>query len=180
MFYLTIFLGIWITVAIVGFAKKQSATMSIGGGLLLAFVGLAFLLVIFEEKKETQTVTNNVVKKSPVVKPVKEEKTSKKDLLIGEWQCRNRKNYLHKVVYKPDGTYESYDSGVVPGVASNMPISSVGVYTIDRDVLRRRYKDVNYNIESDSNVIIKKLNNAELEVFYQEMNSYESCFKPIE
>ena len=34
--------------------------MSIGGGLLLAFISLAFLLTLFEREKETGAIVNNI------------------------------------------------------------------------------------------------------------------------
>lgn len=179
MVYLSVFLGVWIGFSIFGFHKKLSGTKSIGGGFIVACIALIIVGFITQKNEPKESSKTSSIEQTVTVKQTEPKVKSKQELLVGEWFCRNSKNYIHKVVYKSDGTYDSYESGYVPGVVSDTGLNSVGTYSIDGDILRRKYKSVSFKGEYDSTVIIKTLTTDELVLYYQDLNSREPCYKSV-
>lgn len=160
--------------------EKSTVIQKIGNFLgFLFFLGV--LANIFGGNDETQKVeAKSQVGPVNTSAQAATNKNDKRSLLIGEWFCRNSSNYLHKVVYKPNGDYFAYDTPYVPGVAvDNTPLSYRGTFTLEGDVLRAEYESVRGGSRSESAVRIRELTSDSLVRYYPDIGTTEPCHKSL-
>jgi hypothetical protein len=100
--------------------------------------------------------------------------------IVGTWWCRNDENYIHQQVYGSDGSLREYESGIAPGVrAEGLRLEYRGTYKFDGQIVRYTLLTPS-DTEMSGAVKVTELTNDSLVLYYQDMNSYENCFKPIE
>ena len=177
--YLAILFFGWIGFAIFGIKSKWSKTASIGGGFIVGCVVVVAIAIVLQNLGLVQR-PNAQTQVQPVHAKPAPQKNNRQALLVGMWYCRNQANYLHKVVYGWDGTYKSWESGYVPGVAQETTLAYSGTYTLNGNVLKTQNHSTDNVSNFSATVRITKLTQDALEKYWPGQNFTEQCFRPLE
>jgi hypothetical protein len=101
--------------------------------------------------------------------------------IVGTWWCRGDDNFIHKTVYDAAGGIQEYDSPDTRGVrVEDEPLKYKGSYRLDGDVLRTTLSSVAFGNPMANALKVVELTKDSLVLYYQDLNIYEHCFKPIE
>ncbi len=185
MYILAAFLTVWIGFAIFGFSKKWSGIISVASGFLVsccALVVYGTLLIGPTESDAKEANPSPVSQRMTSSASASSQVNSLTSKLVGDWYCRNEYNYISKDVYTSDGKYLNYDTGYAANVRSdNLPLSYIGSYSLDGDILRVTTRSVSSSGSEFSYAVkITTLDNKNLVKYWQDSNYYERCFKPFD
>lgn len=179
----TAFIGLWIWFSVLMGRKGASKVIRFAGGFVAACVGLMVLaapIAFYQQISSNDEGSGSNASETKL--PIARSTARSSPTIVGTWYCRNSDNYIHKQEYLSDGSYRTYQTSWGRGVRSDkMPLNSTGTYRFDGDILRISTRSVSGSGSESSNTLkITELTDESLVRYWQGMNRYERCYKPID